>query len=1160
MAQYQSFLSNCLELLFDRLTENLFEQNKPFVKRLIVVPSQSMKSWLTLRLADSSKFGISMGLEVSYLDQAITKINRYLLPKFKDESYQLSELELAFVIENEIRSLIGQQPNFIDDETELWKPLFNYTKAILGTQNQNKKTDRRIEYLSSKLASLFINYGTYGGQEIKEWETKKNLDWQKALWCRIYQKHEDDRFKYTYPFRKHETLINELNQIKDLKSVQEVQLFIFGLSFISQLQENYLKELSNHIPIKCFFLSPCQLFWSDITSDKESFGQLAYWSEKNAHKNQLETLEELLKDRNPLLANFGRLGRNLAELVENQHLPPSEDYAISQSTLEHEAYSDLINDEVNFYEDDESLSLLHALQADITLLRTPKFNSKINIEDTDHTVQVHKATSKLREVQVIYDIILNIMGSDPQICSHDILVMSPNIASYVPFIRAVFEAEDSQLNAKIMDLPKPLLSSLIDGYIKLIALSESRWDALSLIQLFECQEFQNRHKFSKDNINSIKNWIKASKVNWGESDSHRDELLKERYCLKGMVEKNELGTWSNAFDRLLLGLSISPEIMEEEDYQLGLEEIDSQNAVLLGQWIQLMKSLKLDLQPLKIGTKKNLKEWSEYLKFLLNKYFLPENNLKDEFQVLLETINQLSNAHWQVPEGKYSFISIKNKILDSLKRHTSTYHENIINSVRFCSLLPMRTIPSKVIILIGMDDLSFPKYDNNFSLNLLKGSTLSDYCPSKIDYDRYIFLEAILAARQYLVFTYSSKGSDNDQSNPSILISELLSYLDKTYLVNNEIASQTILREHPFNAFDKSYFSVNASFKSTSLSSYKAALSLYNQAKESPHFIIKNFTSTASSNTFSKKTIDLKELDSFARNPVKTYFNKTLGIYLKPNEERIIKEEESFHINALQKHILHKMSFKTSLDEIISHGIGEGYIPIGPFKPVIIDMLKSEIDKIDENIIGLGLSKNVFFEIEVAEQHNTVTQISERKWGVPPVQIEVGGESINLLGTIKEATPLGLILNVKDEKKDAVKIWPQYLFFTHVIKQYNLPFQANGLFIKGSKGKIKKPWFDCSINSMQCYLNYYLIGLKNVSPLIPEWVPTILEKDSHSLKEKMIDSLNDPFEGFFNHYVKWMLHTNNIPNCEEIITSWHDLAESLYSDLYKNWYPPKGES
>ncbi len=125
----------------------------------------------------------------------------------------------------------------------------------------------------------------------------------------------------------------------------------------------------------------------------------------------------------PLLASLGKQGR---------------DFFDSLFALE--------GDEIGLYAEDPSLhddSLLHALQNDILRLRTRLPEERMILREDDRSLEVHIAHSPLREVEILHDQLLARFAADPGLSPDQVVVLTPDIERYAPFIEAVFAPREA---------------------------------------------------------------------------------------------------------------------------------------------------------------------------------------------------------------------------------------------------------------------------------------------------------------------------------------------------------------------------------------------------------------------------------------------------------------------------------------------------------------------------------------------------------------------------------------------------------------------------------------------------------------------------------------------------------------------------------------------
>lgn len=1147
--KFKVFFSNRTECLVERLKERLFAPpSTPFSRRLIIVPSPAMKAWLMLQMANDPEMGIAAGLEIAYLDQTLKQLQAVSHPV---QSKQLNSLEIALALESEIRSIIENFQNIT--EHSVWAPLMEYLKAAPG-RPLSRKSERRLTKLCDTLARQFGQYGVYGGKLLEAWETNSETGWQQMLWNKLFA-----GTNWSYPYRDISSAIGQI----DTAQLQDVQIHLFAISYLSKLHHAFLSDLGNHVPLTYYLLSPCQAFWTDLVTDRQSIRLQSYWKDKGVSQTQQLELEEYLRNRNALLANFGRIGREMATHIEDSGALTGEEYIIDTAAADYPQYDELIHEDILLEEKGNPLSLLHAVQADMTLLRTPSSREKIEIDHADSSVQVHAASSKMREMEILYTTFMGIIDAhrhdEVPICPGDIIVMIPDIQSYIPYIKAVFHSKESALDAQIMDLPVPASSGLIQSFLHLLSLPLGRWDVSSILQLFDSRHFQKRHQFSSEDMRQIREWVKDTGARWGGDFQHRNELLQRDHGKCEMVESTSVGTWEHAIARILSGLALTISDNQEASNQSAIapfEEIEALEGDLLGKWIATLRALRKDLQFLHDGTELSLTEWSQYLRCLADAYFAQDyqNEEGNNHDTLKGHIAAFAYAAQTIGDQKIPFSSLRHHLESGLNQQVSCYRENALHAVRFCALLPMRAIPAKVIAMAGMHAGAFPRQEANDSLDLMKSDPRADYCPSCKDYDRFLFLETILSARSYLLLSYQGySDEDGKEQMPSLLITELLAYLDKSYTVGGKTPTERCVYKHPFFSFDRAYFTEGSALTSYSESHFKAAQAYYRNEKTIADSFIPEFTAAGNEQN-DDVLLDIQDLSSFARNPLKTYFNKTLGIYLPKDEDRQIKNDEDFHLSRLQSHILTRDAFQRPIEDILIQAEKEGRLPIGPFKPFAINSIKREVETLKANLKSLGVAENEIFSIYCSEQCQKPECDKEGNWHVPPLLVEYKNKHVKIIGKFCDITPKGMIAKVKEDG-DYAKCWPQFLILSSLIEKFWLPIDKQLLIYNKDNEILSKPALEDSFSLLQDYLEYYFTALEHASPLVPEWLPKILSKDAEEFQGHLKDSLNNPFKPFYNEYAKWVVKDGDLPIhvIERLYEHWKPRAEKVFGKIFQHW-------
>ena len=1150
-----TFYSNHVEQLYAYLKQALYSADtQPFTQRLVAVASPALKNWLMLRLAKDPEVGIATGLEIGTLDDLIQKLRL----GFSIKSYGKKKIptltELGLAIEVELRRIILCWQAMNEPQQKLYAPLVHYFQ-IEKQGCLSKKSEKRLLGLALELAELFLQYGKYGYSMVSEWltEPESETHWQKHLWRRLFASES------TWTF-----LSKELLEQGGFIPSTNLQVNLFSIGYLPPVYHRYLEKISARHPVNYYVLSPCQHFWSDILSDKEANRMIKTWHLKGGQEAQLEALEDFLRDRNPLLANFGRIGREMAQLVENSSSSLHEHYFAPQAALKYHLMDGVIPHHTECFAGGK-LTLLQGIQTDMLVLRNPQDTPKVNLDYWDKSVQIHSSSSKYREVQALYNTLMSLIhehaGDLDPITPGDIIVMAPDINEYAPYIRSIFESRESSMAVQIMDLQVPAQNPSLQAFLHLISLSASRWDASSVLRMLDFPVFRKKNKLEKEDVYEIKEWIQKAEIRWGNDALHREALIANDHGGEAFSEQSSVGTWDFGIHRLLSGLVYTENLDPSLSLDVDPLPVENSKAELLSTFIKLLKLLRCDLQPLSDRREMSIREWTECLKNLYEKYL--DLSGDEEGMLIIEDIfSTLGSSSKYFINHKFPFTSIKRHMDGLLNAKKTTYRDARLNAVKFCSLLPMRTIPTKIIVLLGLQEGAYPRREINKSLNLLLKHPKADYRPSQTDFDRYLFLEALLSARQYFIMSYLCFTEDDfKEQSPSLVVLELLDYLDKAYQVQGAAPSKICVYKHPFFSFDKEYFSANGLLKSYSKTDYALAASYYQPQKQPQFQFIPSFDSLGAthlspleSSSSPKKqmyiSVGLKELNAFAKNPLKTYLNKKLGIYLPKEEGKVLDIEEPLLLSNLKIDDLKKKSLKKSLEEVAAYANHKGYLAPGIYREVALKDLEDKITQLHDNLKLANITPRELFDIEFGDDYAFPQLRDSGNWGLPPLILQGKSErQVKITGRIKGASPQGLLEHAED-KDDVAKFWPRFLIFHALVHQHQLPIEPQVIFAK--TGGIKKPFFECSDNYLLHYLDYYFSALDRPSPLIPEWVPLFIKEEKSSLKDKLNETMQDA-ERFYNEYALWMFKHNSLP---EDIFEWKPIAQSLFGEALENWFLP----
>ena len=235
--------------------------------------------------------------------------------------------------------------------------------------------------------------------------------------------------------------------------------------------------------------------------------------------------------------------------------------------------------------------------------------------------------------------------------------------------------------------------------------------------------------------------------------------------------------------------------------------------------------------------------------------------------------------------------------------------------VTFCALKPVRSIPAKIVCVLGFNDQVFPRRSHPAPFDLMAERRRGDPHPGADD--RLAFLETVLCARHQLALSYVGRSvQDNKPVPPSVVISELCDYLNAAFQFSDgQSAEQFLLVEHPLHAFSPRYFTTvpgeqrlfdfATPTRENRLFSYSHANAAASRGIQAgPATVSRPFVeSPLPENGAAAKVIELRELIYFWGNPAKYFIRQQLGFKLGDTAQ-CLAADESFALDQREKYPL----------------------------------------------------------------------------------------------------------------------------------------------------------------------------------------------------------------------------------------------------------------
>lgn len=952
------YYSNQLEKQKEILAE-LFKtlpREDPFQQDTILVQSPGMAQWLQMELA--KKNGISANLAFPMPASFIWQLYADNLPAVS--------LQNPFDKDSMMWRLMRIIPRFLarDDFVSL--------RHYLASSPHSEQY--KLYQLSSKIADLFDQYLVYRPEWIFAWEKgedeqisaqinaqqihlnetllgqiQHNVTWQGELWRALVSDVKADYGEQaTHRAALHEQFLALLNDKTHPKKLPH-RLFIFGISALPTAYLSILQAMSLDIDIHLFFNNPSQEYWGDLRDLRTEYlrtrARHGYQKQDEIQplfspdqmtqleEGRLETTyhDENLQLSNPLLASWGKMGRDfLYTLVRDEERIPT--------------YS------LNAYEEIENSTLLGQLQSHILHLD----NQPLNIAKNDRSLTVHSCHSAMREVEVLHDYLLDLFNQEPTLTPKDIVVMVADINQYTPYIQAVFGQKDETKSDNLPLIPFSISDNklsetdiLVSSYLTLLRLKESTFSAEEILTLLDIPALRERFNISLSDLPLVREWVADAGIRFG-------------------LQKNQNGTnfnsWQAGLERMMLGYALREEhgIWQESlgfDSSYGLKGLLAGN---LSRFLTALSAWHETLQQIH-----SVEKWHEILTALLADFFVQNEETQDTFFYIQEKINevatQLTELHFDLPLQADVIADVMAMKLED----TPNSLRFLAGKVNFCTLLPMRAVPFKVVCLLGMNEVDYPRIQTPNSFDLMqyhhqKGDRV------RRDDDRYLFLEALLAARDYCYISYIGRSIiDNQVKEPSVLVSQLLDYINQGKSADDRLAVQ----QHAMTPFSP------ANFKNTEYFNRSFAMKWLPMANTDERTEQKEFV-TPMENVESITEIELDRLVAFVENPVKFFFEKQLGVYFRDVDDRIA-DSENFSLSKLDEYALNNALIyenEAEFDQFFEQAAVKGVLPRAQFGQVTANNVRDTVLEFKSKIIDLEEPHNASVDFNLAVSWQGQTQ------------------------------------------------------------------------------------------------------------------------------------------------------------------------------------------
>jgi exodeoxyribonuclease V gamma subunit len=830
----------------------------PFAPELVAVPTRGMERWLTQRM--SERLGAKPGLSDGICANVGFPSPRRVVGDAVATVSGIDPEADAWLPERMVWPLL----EVVDDTLgERW--LRTLAEHLGGTRDTADPVRRARRFSSVRhLADLYDRYALHRPEMVRAWARGDDTDgagrglpadavWQAELWRRLRS-----RIGQPDPAERLEGACTRLRRTPELLELPE-RLALFGLTRLPAGHLEILRAIAAGRDVHLLLLHPSPALWERVAHAVRDRPVIVRRSDDAT----------VVLPANRLLASWGHDAREM-QLVAGQAGDHVDHHPVEQTTG----------------------SLLGRIQADVRADRAPAgvplpgdADARPLLDPSDRSVQVHSCHGRARQVEIVRDAILHMLEEDPTLEPRDVIVMCPDIETFAPLIQATFGAgevsdEEDELEALPAEIRPPDLrvrladrslrqtNPVLGVVARLIDLAGQRLTASEVLDLAGREPVRRRFHLDDDDLARMEDWVAESGIRWGLDAAHRAP-----FKLDGLTA----GTWRAGLDRLLVGVTMTEEDQRLFGGVLPLEDVESGAIDLAGRFAELIDRLQASLDALSDG--KTMDAWAHAIGAAADALAATTRRdawQRSELQRILDDVRTEASDGGSAATIELELPEVRALLADRLQGRPTRANFRT-GHLTICTLVPMRSVPHRVVCLLGLDDGVFPRRAPRDGDDLLLGDPHVGDRDSRTE-DRQMLLDALMAATDRLIVTYT--GNDertNTPRPPAVPVGELLDVVDRTVRTEDDrpARGQVVVR-HPLQPFDARNFTAGAlvpgrawSFDRVTLEGARALL----DERELPGPFLPGPLPGEPA-----PLVEVEDLVRFVERPVRTFLRRRLGI------------------------------------------------------------------------------------------------------------------------------------------------------------------------------------------------------------------------------------------------------------------------------------------
>ncbi|MFC5177549.1 exodeoxyribonuclease V subunit gamma [Nocardioides taihuensis] len=819
--------------LADALGELLAEPlDDPFAEEVVVVPAKGVERWLTQRLSHRLGTGPAGG-------DGVCAGVRFLSPRSLVSLLLGRERDDAWDPDRLVWALLEVVDASLD---EPWcAALARHLGHGLEGEEALLRQSRRWS-VARRLAGLYASYAVQRPGLVTDWRERRDGDgaggeldddlrWQAELWRRLL-----DRVGEPPPDVRHAETVARLRAGGEGLELP-ARLSLFGHTRLPATEVELLRALGGGRDVHVWLPQPSPALW-DALADLE--GPVPRDTDPSAQRVG-----------HPLLASLGRDARELARSL-------------------HGVPGDLVTTG-----GEPRATLLGWLQADLRANAAPDAATRAGrqVAPGDRSLQVHACHGPARQVDVLREVLVGLLDDDPTLEPRDILVMCPDIETYAPLVSAGFGLADvvegvaggghpaHRLRVRLADRALTSTNPLLAVASSLVTLAGGRGTASEVLDLAAAEPVRARFHLSDDDLARATAWVGEAGIRWGVTEGQR-----AAFEMGGFPHN----TWRTGLDRVLLGVAMSGDDHHHLGRGLPLDDVASGDIELAGRLAELLHRLETTLTALAGAA--TVGDWMTALREGVHgltevppddAWQLPQ--LERELARAVDSAGGDGTVALRLPDVR--------ALLDSRLAGRPTRANFRTGTLTVCTMVPMRSVPHRVVCLVGLDDGLFPRAAGTDGDDVLARRPLTGERDARSE-DRQLLLDALLAADETLVITYTGANEHTGATRPpAVPLGEILDAADRT---TSAPVRDRVLVRHPLQPYDARNLEPGGLVGDEPFSFDRAALAAAEAAAgercERPPFLPGPLPARASDD------VSLADLKAFLTHPVRTFLRQRLDV------------------------------------------------------------------------------------------------------------------------------------------------------------------------------------------------------------------------------------------------------------------------------------------